>query len=574
MCGIHGITTNNKLLVQQMIDTTNHRGPDGSGIYIDNNITIGHNLLAITEDAKKSKQPWIVNNRYILSYNGEIYNYKNIQNLLREKNIHTKTSSDTEILALALQEYGWKILDQVDGMYTFCWYDKQEKKLVLARDSSGVKPLYYTFVDNNLVWSSSIQTLLECCNINKKINPRAVECFSALGFMPGPETFVSSIKKLYPGQVLGFHINDKPALFLDTYIQISPLSNNTRFDLEEYCSIVNQSVNQCLMGRRPIGLFLSGGLDSTTILYELYQLQNLVKTFTCRFESHIPKYNQHHNSDANEVQKLKQKFNLDHREWYMSFENYLNFLEEAYLTIEEPHGNFHCPSYYLLNKIVSQNDIVVTLSGDGGDESLSGYACHLNLPPDKTLKDILSTWVKLWSFNHISQKIKNNITEYLLEWFPTSLFGPDRLNNELLVEHLTKIPDDLLTRMDRYGMRFSMEGRFPFTTKLYKEYVLNIPSSHKGNFKGKLVDTKQIPRKAYQNKLPKSILEKKKSGWGIPKKEWLWSNQVDKRVKKVLTPQYYDGIFSLLQSFDFNHPKQKMFAYSFQLWTRQHLIYI
>ena len=359
MCAIHGIVDVKPELMMKMVKAAHHRGPDGNGIFEDDYITLGHNLLSIVGEVKDSKQPYHYED-CILVYNGEIYNYKDLSH---------NPKTDTETLAIGLKNEGWEFLKKCDGMFALAFYNKTTKELILARDTNGTKPLFYGYLKDKLYFSSEIKSLLEC-GFERRICKKALGLYYNQGYVPGYLTMFEGIKKLVPGQVL---VNGQSHNLLE-YDLIIPTILDENFVAKQTQLKLNYSVNQTLMGRRNIGLFLSGGLDSTSILYEMKELGIKPRTFTSSFALTDKKSNL--NEDSKLAQRLCKDWGIENNVLYQTQQDYVDSLEDTFYALEEPRQGKSFPTYYNMNKFMASNNITVTLAGDGGDELFAGYKHH------------------------------------------------------------------------------------------------------------------------------------------------------------------------------------------------------
>ena len=506
MCAIHGIVDVKPELMMKMVKAAHHRGPDGNGIFEDDYITLGHNLLSIVGEVKDGKQPYHYED-CILVYNGEIYNYKDLSH---------NPKTDTETLAIGLKKEGWQFLKKCDGMFALAFYNKTTKELILARDTNGTKPLYYGYLKDKLYFSSEIRSLLEC-GFERKICKQALGLYYNQGYVPGYLTMFEGIKKLVPGQVL---VNGQSHNLLD-YDLIIPTKLDENFVAKQVQLKHKYSVNQTLMGRRNIGLFLSGGLDSTSILYEMKELGVKPRTFTSSFATTDPQSQL--NQDSKLAERVCKEWNIENNVLYQTQQDYVDALEDTFYALEEPRQGKSFPTYYNMNKFISSHDITVTLAGDGGDELFAGYKHHKD--PDWRGK------LKMLRINN--RPLKNPELEcslddqmaYLLEWLPIKqILNKDKLNDFLYVESLNALAEDFLVRNDKLGMAFSMEGRFPILNKRLRDYVRALPSELKIDIdfaKKPKNKHKYLQKKAYQGLLPKYILEHSKTGWRFPTDEIL-----------------------------------------------------
>lgn len=515
-----------------MMKISEVRGPDGEGKYIDDNISLGHNLLAITEDAKCSEQPWTIDENRIMCYNGEIYNYEELRSELKKLGHLFETDGDTEVLAKAILQWGDDTVDKLDGMFAIALYDKRDRTLLLARDTSGTKPLYWAQDKRGISFSSSLKSILSL-GYSRKLDRLGYKLYDEYGFVPGPKTLIESISKLHVGQVIKFNMEDGRQIY-NKHIKFNYHQKKMEtFDYAGFRSEMGDAVRRCVMGKRQVGLYLSGGMDSGMILHELSQFMDKPKTFTTRFQdSKNGKRGEFPtggvNEDADYALKMAKKYNSEHTELFITPQMFIDAVDDCALALEEPRANKNTPAYYLLNKELARQGIVVTLSGDGGDEVLTGYLRHHkyeNIPGIQT--DV-----------YPMTKGDPEIMEYTKSWFPINQFTEDNMNNQLYTETIIHLVEDFLIRNDKLGMNFSMEARFPFTTKKFREYALSIPSHFKYNENY----VKQIPRIAYEGLMPHDVLYKKKSGWTVSK-DFLVSDVVKQEyVKPTLCKSYYPEI--------------------------------
>ena len=506
MCAIHGIVDVKPELMMKMVKTAHHRGPDGNSIFKDDYITLGHNLLSIVGEVEDGKQPYEYEN-CVLVYNGEIYNYKDLEH---------NSKNDTEALAKGLKNEGWGFLKKCDGMFALAFYNKTTKELILARDTNGTKPLYYGYIKDKLYFSSEIKSLLEC-GFERKVCKKALGLYYNQGYVPGYLTMFEGIKKLVPGQVL---VNDKSYNLLDYKLDV--IDN---LDIDHVKREVqlkhNYSVQQTLMGRRNIGLFLSGGLDSSSILYEMKELGLKPRTFTSSFATTDPKSLLNHDSKL--AERLCKEWGIENNVLYQTQQDYVDSIEDAFYALEEPRQGKSFPTYYNMNKFISSNDITVTLAGDGGDELFAGYKHHIK---QENWQDKLF-WLSAYNTPLKNPELRcslNDQMNYLNEWLPVKQLQEDELNNFLYTESLNSLAEDFLVRNDKLGMAFSMEGRFPIINKTLRDYVRALPSELKIDEKFSdfpKTKHKYLQRKSYEGLLPDYILNHRKTGWRFPTDEIL-----------------------------------------------------
>ena len=548
MCAIHGIFWPSKENMSKMIEQAHHRGPDGNGQWNDEHITLGHNLLSIVDEVKASSQPWF-HNDYVLVYNGEIYNYKELQSTI---NHQFKTNTDTEVLVAGIEQYGKSFIHKLDGMYAFACYNKKTKKLIIARDSNGAKPFYYCNYDNRFVFSSEIKSILSL-GFPRKVSKEGFKHYYNTGLVAGYLTLFQGINKLIPGEIVEIDVltNTKQSTNVNNY-RVKPYQGNDKDIPNILREKLKKAVEMTLMGRKEIGLFLSGGLDSSSVFYELvHSSKTKPNTFSTRFIE--PNVTTKYNEDADMAKMLSEKFNSNHKEIVVDEQMWIDNLEKCILALEEPRQGKSFPAYYATNKFLSDNGITVTLSGDGGDELLAGYKHH-QLPfvdnNDQTYKK------KLEGLRAGHKGLKNkdlNINvneqwEYLNSWLPKGGLSGDKLNDFLYIECLQVLSEDFLTRNDKLGMAFSMEARFPMMCNVFKDFVRSIPGSKKVSndfLKGDYyINNKHLLRKAYNNKLPDSIIDKVKSGWRAPTDHWIIGTKNNPAKDKSILKDYFRTILN------------------------------
>ena len=530
MCGIYGITDHDPTLIQNYIRTCSHRGPDGEKVWWDPNhkLTLGHNLLSIMSDPKLSVQPWKTPAGNWLIYNGEIFNYYELKE--KYSDFAGITGCDTELLAWGLDTYGLDFLDEIDSMHAFAYYKVNSNELWISRDHAGIKPLYYAEIKQGLIFGSEIKGMLDHVQGSRNIDPLAFSCMAHVGVNVTENTFFSNIKKLLSGETIIYDLankrikNKKRNLIIPT--------NNHRFDVEEFRHVTRESVKMCSIGRRKIGIFLSGGLDSGMVAYEYSRLHDQTNTYTNKMEPNVIWREDDHNDDHAKALQLAQQFKFNHKVVTMTPQLLTDCWEDSIYFMEQPVYNPSMAMYYYTNKFLSQDGIVVTLAGDMGDEVLGGYPKYWKFRNQNT-----STWqglVEQW-MNRIKRPIlvsehpidRTELGNYLMKNLPSELYNDqDPVNSYMAMDCVTQVPEEFFIRNDTYGMAFSMEGRFPLATKKFMKYALSIPSSEKiGNNKS---DTKMLSKKAYANIFPNEIVNKHKTGWTAPVKGWIQDQQVAK----------------------------------------------
>ena len=614
MCGINGFNFSDEALVLKMNEATRHRGPDATGHFVDSVVSLGHNLLAITETPSNSRQPFVSDDKnFVLIFNGEIYNYRDLRKELEKEGEKFKTDSDTEVLFKGLIRRGSSFTDSLDGMFAFAFYDKRRSKIVLARDSSGIKPLYYIYDGKKLIFSSEIRGILTHPEIPRRLSYDALNIYFLLGYVPGARTLIEGIHKVCPGQIIGWSAGVSELRF-EWFGDKNRYDPNLTYSPESLRSTMHQAVASHTQGLRPLGLYLSGGMDSSAIFYELYKLKGKsLKTFTTRFDVN----DDYFNDDANVAKKITAEFGNDHSELLVKEDDFINSIEKVIECIEEPRWAPHITSQWLLAKEAAKS-VTVILNGSGGDELFLGYQKQLHSKRIHSyyeryptlLMDVLYTMhaikekrvkpthflplhsvVQRWAyinsvwFNLPASFFKFpyrwdvvNLAKYLLSIAAPPIINPlpDEENAHGDLDRFFWLADEEFLRTDKITMHYGMEGRFPILARGVQQYANSIPSKEK--VVGSV--TKKIVREAYRGYLPDYVVDKPKTGWKAPVTTWM-NSKLGVYVREVLSEGFYPetgslfNFISVRKSMDLSKGysigalKKFMPIFSFQIWARQ-----
>jgi len=538
MCGLFGATF--KLLedtIKEVGQLMNHRGPDGFGYCIIDNYTAIHRLLAIT-DLENGNQP-IITDKGILTFVGEIFNYPDLK-----KEFKLRTNCDTELLYHGIAKYGFKeFVAKLQGMYAISYYDRINKKIYLARDRSGIKGIYYAKLLEGYIFCSELKPLLHL-GASKDLSSYATKLYLTLGYVPGPATILKRVKKVCPGQIITIDLQN---LQLSSEYNLPKLSTgNSNF--AEFDFLLEQAVERSMMGVRNIGLLLSGGLDSNLIYFKLKKLGYEPQTFSSRFS----------NKEFDDDFRGATLSNPNNIPCDIVYKDFLEADEETVSALEEPRFARNTPAYLLTLKQLSQKDITVVLSGDGGDEIFTGYDRHPHIVECYKPRNVFINWIGLNRLNDAFNV--NELVDYMKEWFPYDKFGDDHINNMLFVEQMTHLADDFLIRNDKLGMHWSMEARFPLLYDDFKNYVMKMPGTFKMN--------KVFLREWYKDLLPPYVITKKKSGWSIPFKDWYSTTYYANRFVKARS--WFNNTFNFTEQERtmMNNSKTNISLYHLHLWCR------
>mgnify|MGYP001246798348 FL=1 len=574
MCGIFGVTERNLSTVSKMMQICSHRGPDNTSIWQSDKVTLGHNLLSITSTPSIGKQPFKTYKGNILIYNGEIFNYNSLLKRFEDK-FQPKTTCDTELLGWLLDNFSYQevVSNILDSMHSFAYYNINSNELILSRDHVGIKPLFFSNINNAIIFSSEIKALLNFIPNSSTINRLALACTSLIGSNVLRETIFKGIYKVLPGETLVYDLNKKKISNKFRSL-IRPNSNKT-IDLQEFKSKTLNAINQSTLGIRKFGIFLSGGIDSSIISYGLKKKLGKLNSFTNFMEPNVILEDEDHNSDADIARKFAKYLKLNHTEIKITPENFANNWDDSVKYVEEPRYNWCLPMYYYTNNILSKHQTIVTMAGDIGDEILGGYPKYfrfknmLNKP--KNWNEFIRVWMKKWAAPIIlNMKFDfEDLHSLLLEALPEEVWNPDDVaNSAMALDCITTVPEDFFSRNDRFGMRFSMEGRFPLASKDYMQYCLNIKSDHKI---GKEINQTKLPiKEAFKDILPDYLINKPKTGWSAPIMNWLSDNKV-LQDKFNHTIKKDDAIKDMLsfQNIQIPNNKRRIIYWLFRTWSQQ-----
>lgn len=539
MCGILGITGKNikKYTDENLnsaLNSLSKRGPDDRGIEKFKNCILGQTRLSII-DLSSGHQPMKDDKHNLaITFNGEIYNYKEIKEELKEKGHIFSTNSDTEVILKSYIEYGTKCLNYFEGMFSFAIWDNKKKELFIARDRFGKKPLYYAFDDNyNFIFASEIKALFSLGNIKGEIDFNAIDNFMQLLYIPPYKTIYKNIYTLKPAHYCV--INYKNLNKIKTYnyweLKKEELEISYKEAKEKIKSLIEKSVQKRMVADVEVGSMLSGGVDSTLISYLAQkQMRKPLKTFSVGFENFI--------NELPFAKEAADKIKSNHNELVMNV-NIAKELQKVYQYLDEPNADASIIPTYLISKLAHEKNTKVLLSGDGADELFLGYGWYwthwnigwkhkitnLNLFP-KQFRDYLKkiTYMnkkereELWKNKRFANS--NIITDYNnIE----NLSDLDKINNYDLNMYL---PGDLLSKIDRASMMTSVETRAPFLDKELVEYVYNIPTEYKTDKKKGKIILKDI----LEGIMPKEFVHRNKQGFGPPINNWLEKKEMEKLI--------------------------------------------
>ncbi len=620
MCGIAGIiepvaassAIERRELIQRMCDVITHRGPDDEGFYVDGCVALGMRRLSII-DLATGRQPisnedgsvWIV-------FNGEIYNYRELRDDLLKRGHQFRTNSDTETIVHLYEELGDRCVEKLRGMFGFAIWDARARKLLLARDRVGKKPLHYAQVGDALIFGSEIKSLLQHPQLKREANLEALSDFLSFGYVPESQTAFRGVHKLLPGHTLSFqHGQVSTRRYWDFSYggQAEPARTEGEY-IERLLHELEEAVRIRLMSEVPLGAFLSGGIDSSTVVAMMARaLEQPVKTFSIGFPeaSH----------DELEYARLTAKhFNTDHHEFIVT-PDLCRLVEEIVWHHDEPFADVSSIPTYVVSKMAREH-VTVVLSGDGGDEVFAGYERYatyqrraifehlpaaarrnLLLPLSQTLPSITpgknflrnialdpaARYVDSLSFfdERAKQRLLNDKAARTLRNHNSAnefrrLFNlpasPERVDHLLYLDSKTYLPGDILTKVDRMSMAHSIETRAPLLDHKLIEYVQTIP----GSLKLRGLETKYILKRAVAGLVPDEIIHRQKKGFSVPLRQWfkrelkdlLLDTLNDQRTRErgLLNPRAVASLIAEHQLGRRDHAHQLWGLLTLELWHR------
>lgn len=564
MCGISGIYHYGSLepvapeTLEQMLGAIIHRGPDDSGVLLDGNLGIGMRRLSII-DLGGGHQPIYNEDESIgVVFNGEIYNYQELAAHLRARGHVLRTASDTEVLVHLYEEYGDACVEWLRGMFGFAIWDSKARRLLVARDHVGVKPLYFMHHDGRLIFSSEIKSILRYPGVRANLNLVALSHFLSLRYVPAPETIFEGIHALEPGHLMTCDAN---GVQIRRYWDIPfAAEQQAEYSEEEYAAqleaLLHESVRMQMMSDVPFGAFLSGGIDSSTIVALMSQYTNEpVKTFCVGFTGDGAE-----DSELPYARMVATQYETDHHEVMISGQDMVNLAGKIVWHLDQPIGDFATIANYMVADLASQH-VKMVLTGEGGDELFAGYARYVGerfapamkripafarnaaLAASRLVPGMRRAKVGLFALSQTDE------IERMTNWFPLfnrdqkaalmsqtfeaatrhsptqAVFArqfantpaTDQLSRMLYVDTKLWLPDDLLARGDKTTMACSLEGRVPLLDHKLVEFAARVPS----NLKIKGMTRKYLLRKVASKYLPREIIDRKKKGFPLPMAHWL-----------------------------------------------------
>jgi len=562
MCGINGIfkfsgIDYSKTLIQNMNETMAHRGPDADQVYCDKFVHFGHRRLSIIDTDERSNQPFVSEDqRFVLIFNGEIYNFRTLKSSLPDYNF--VTDSDTELVLAAFMKWGDQCVKHFNGMFAFAVWDTEKQSLFIARDRMGIKPLYYALDEHQIIFSSSVKSILSTGLVKRQLNRESIVDYLRFQTVHAPQTIIKNIYSLMPGEFMVLNEENQNIKSywspLENYQIVKPNRPEIITNIQDKLS---ESVERRLMSDVPFGAFLSGGIDSSIIVALMAQKhQQKVSTFSVVFD-------EDEFSEAKYARQIADRYATNHHEIKLSVDEFKDLIPEGLAFLDHPSGDGL--NTYVVSKKTKASGITMALSGLGGDELFGGYSIFNQIPQIQSKK-----WLS--SFPNYARKqfgnaydfIKKDVasgkikallkqeyfdTEYIYQFYRQVLMD-DQVNSVLnyknlplnksfeiahdlvgyntkgwalptlsrisVAEFSTYMTNVLLRDSDQMSMASALEVRVPFLDHELVEYVLGIPDSIK-----KPISPKKLLVDAFADIIPKEIYNREKMGFVLPYEKWM-----------------------------------------------------
>ncbi|NRB40942.1 MAG: asparagine synthase (glutamine-hydrolyzing) [Pseudomonadales bacterium] len=628
MCGFAGVIVNSNQFTESsmevMLSKIKHRGPDSQGIWHDNTVWLGHRRLSVVDLSKAGSQPMLsACGRYIIAFNGEIYNHLQIRKRLTEEYAtQWRGTSDTEVmLELIALEGIDKALDEFDGMFSFSLWDSEQEIMYIARDRFGEKPVYYSQQGESFVFASELTSIEAYPSVNLSIDRGALCKYFQYSYFPAPLSIYNEVKKLEPAHYLIWQegkVLDK-ICYWDIYEKAeygrkNQFQGSKQEAIDCLDTLLTESVKKRMHADVPLGAFLSGGIDSSVVVGVMQKLANrMINTFTIGFQEQ--EFN-----EAKFAKQVSDHIGTNHTEKYMSGDDALSVVPDLADIYDEPFADPSQIPTFLVSQLAKEQ-VTVSLSGDGGDELFAGYSRYqdaqeiwrkisrypyglrrilayivnhipvsmlnvvcaplarwsmLNIQPGKIGFKIksLSHWLEARSFEDIYKifmtqwRNPNDLVIGAVDssvWKPASPDFSNRVEKMAYDDINSYMAGDILTKVDRAAMSVSLESRIPLLDHKIAEFAFSLPIDFKWNG----LNGKWVLRQVLYRYVPKDIVDRPKMGFGIPLSAWLKGELKDWAIhlldQKKLEQQGYINVKLVKSAWNEHQDGEK--DHSFRLWT-------
>ncbi len=577
MCGILGFNFSNSQLLEKGMQALQHRGPDAAGLFEDNYISLGHRRLSIIDLSENAKQP-MERLHYVIIFNGEIYNFQEINKELSEYKF--QSSSDTETIIYAYDKWKEDCVKRFNGVFSFCIYDKQNKTLFVARDRLGEKPLYYICQENQFIFASELNILLPFLK-KREIDPQGLSQYFTFRFTLGETTLAKNVLKFLPGHYMLYDLNESAITAYKKYYSIPPVQvkkGNLKYFIEELKKRLENSVKLRMVSDVPVAVLLSGGIDSSVITSLARKYNSNLNTFSIGFDT---------NSELPYAKLVAETLGTHHHEFILHKESVLEYLDDFIRYMDEPVGDAGYFPVFVLAKCAREFNKVV-LTGDGGDEILVGYDRYKMFHYGRKIRPLLlfdfkqeilrrlvktrklgdyQAFFEIIRLFEVDELKKMNVPEFDGSQFWRNIFRTPLLNAEVF-DIETLLPGDFFMKADKMSSAFGLEDRDPFMDTEFVEFALSIPMKYK--LRG--WTEKYILKKAFSDVLPPQITRRRKSGLNSPVDYWFKNVLKDKFVEILKRNDHnlYDKtyVLQLLEKLQRTGENYKLnFMLSQKLWS-------
>jgi len=622
MCGITGIYNLDgkpvdHVLLKSMTDCLKHRGPDDGGIHIDNDVGLGHRRLSIIDLSPAGRQPMANNDENLfIVFNGEIYNFQELRKELEGLGYKFNSKTDTEVILYSYQQWGADCLSRLNGMFAFAIFDKKNKELFIARDRLGEKPLYYYSDNKKFVFASEIKAILKDPSIDKELEQQGIVNYFTFGHSIAPDTIFKGIKKLLPGHYL---ILKSGKIEIKEYWGLSGHQDSKdkgkEYYKEQIKNLFEKAVKERLVSDVPLGVFLSGGVDSSAVVAMMSRSGVApLKTFSVGFDIAGQEFN-----ELSDARIVADRFKTEHHEIVLKETDMVDTLNKLVYHFDEPFGDAANFPVFLMSQFAKKY-VTVVLTGEGGDEIFGGYrryaieknrskflflnllfksrlfrAAISSLPKLRRVKKLsfgllieddlqrYANWLTFFSKDMRSSlfsngfMLKNEDPLKMYSKYYSEYNSEDWVSKIMYLDQKILLPDGYLEKVDKASMAVGLETRPPILDYRLVELANSIPSKYKINgFK-----TKCIFKEAMAEFLPKQILKKRKHGFAVPTNVWfrgklknyLFEIIFDQKTRSrgYFNFRYLEKIYNSYQSRNQPLDSQLWLLLNFELWHRQYI---
>jgi len=625
MCGIAGFVNQRSAgpargteecaaVLDRMCRVIAHRGPDDQGVLVTKDgVALGMRRLSIIDLAGGHQPLSGCDGSATIVFNGEVYNFRELRRELEARGHRFKTHSDTEAIVHAFEEYGEACVEHLRGMFAFAIWDGRARRLFVARDRAGKKPLYYTVTPSGaFVFGSELKSLLEHDEVGRETNAEALDAYLTLGYVPEPLSIFRGVHKLPPGHHLTF-ADGRVTVKSYWDFRYEPTGEARREEeyVEELRGLLDEAVRIRLVADVPLGAFLSGGVDSSTVVGLMARHTNRpVKTFSIGF--HEDSYN-----ELKYARLASERFGTEHVEFIVT-PDICDIVDELVWHFDEPFADSSAIPTYMVSKLAREH-VKVVLSGDGGDELFAGYTRYVTdtrrsgfarlprflrrgvmqplsarlphgargrnylhnvaLDPVERYLDSVSVFTKLNRLLLYTQDFRSRLSDDDLAAlrfrdYAARVHTGEALDKLLYIDSKTYLPGDILTKVDRMSMAASLEARVPLLDHKLIEFITRIPAA----LKMRGLETKHIFKRAVRDLVPAEILDRPKQGFGVPIEQWI-NNQLRGRIRETLSetrarergyvePRYVQTLLDEHEHGRRDHSTQLWALFMLELWHR------